>query len=65
MMDQATIAALNSLLANATPWSAFCMGAVTHMAKVRGLDPDRTLLEAAATCTSIEEADRCFERWLE
>lgn len=54
---------LNRLLKTASPMGAYSMGAVSYLAWQSGVQPDISLLKAAARSRSVEAADRIFKAW--
>jgi hypothetical protein len=54
--SEETVAVVNELIPQAKQWGAYCMGLVCAVSWNNGAEPPRTVLEAAAECESLEQA---------
>ena len=57
------LALVNEILPKATPMGAYAIGLITTLAWQNGLDPNRSVMEAAMACPDIASAIDVFETW--
>lgn len=54
---------LNSILPRATPMGAYCVGLVSALGWQNGLDPNESVLHAAAECSTAIQAIEMYSEW--